>query len=230
MFMDSDDELVPDALETLLEIADIDQSDVVRGSHMLINRSGNLEINVFEQFHQPEVSGIRYRDCPSLVQLYSSWNMLISRNLIRRNGLRFRPDLRIGEDRFFNQMLFNSANKISMSKHTTYHWSRMRPDEDHLSMTTDPEIRFASILAYCSLVSSLEFSTQRHMEIARVSMVFEVLHCLQLAIKHNKPDKFVETLKTWIKSQGLTQKDLLDKTVKGWKPDAAEMLRNNFIS
>lgn len=228
LFADSDDMLKKDALERLLALADRGGAEVVRGSHMLIGRNGEKSLNQLEQFHQSEIFDTRYQDCPSLVQLYSSWNMLISRDLVQRNKLRFEPDLRIGEDRIFNQMVFDSASSIALTKQTTYFWRRDRPQNDHLSMSHNPETRFHSILRFMSVLSGLRGATEDHIRKARCAMSYEAAHCLELALKQGKSFEFIETLREWIRAQKLNADDLDDLTIKGRTPNLVKVIQREL--
>ncbi len=228
MFADSDDLLLEDALERLLEIAERDNADVVRGSHMQISRNKQQQLNQLEQFHQSEMCGIRYQDCPSLVQLYTSWNMLISRQLVRQHGLRFKPELKIGEDRIFNQTIFDSARRISMTKQTTYLWDRGRNPDNHLSMVNDLEQRFCSITTFMDTLSGLRGATEVHLRIARRAMTYEAANCLVKALRQNESFELIEKLREYIRAQNLNAEDLADQTIKGRASELLELIQHEL--
>lgn len=215
LFADSDDRLPPGALEVLWSIAQNDRADVVRGSHMLMGRDGSLQVNTLEHYHQPEARRVYYGDLPSLTQMYSSWNMLISRNLLHRTGLKFRSDLRIGEDRIFNQQLFNAAFGISLTKQVTYIWNRGREAGAHLSMTSDSEARFASIAAFVDVVDALPHASDRHRARVRHSMIYEAANCLEVAIHQQIAPEVIDAFKSWIRAQPVELAELADMTIKG---------------
>lgn len=177
-FVDGDDTLRSGALGKLLERAWAVSADVVRGSHvMLIDDQKNL--NAPEHYHQPEALRTCYADMPSLVQLYTSWNMLIRRRLVRNGAIEFNVGMRLGEDRVFNQHVFNAARTISLMKFETYNWFRDHGKKKHLSAGANVVDRLMSISAFLDTVTALENATPVHVQMANASMAYELVLCMQ---------------------------------------------------
>lgn len=177
-FVDGDDTLRSGALAKLLERAWSVGTDVVRGSHvMTVGNQTNL--NAPEHYHQSEVLRTCYADTPSLVQLYTSWNMLIRRKLVGKGGIEFNVGMRLGEDRIFNQQVFNAARGISLMKFESYNWVRNQVHQNHLSAGVRVSDRLVSISNFLDAVSALEHASPVHVRIARASMAFELALCMQ---------------------------------------------------
>lgn len=177
-FVDGDDTLCSGGLGQLLERAWSVSADVVRGSHVMKMRDQS-SLNSPEHYHQPEVLRTCYADMPSLVQLYTSWNMLIRRHLIGKGGAQFNVGMRLGEDRIFNQQVFDAARCISLMKFESYNWVRNRGRKTHLSSGMKVADRLMSISAFLDTVAALENATPVHFKMAHASMAFELANCVR---------------------------------------------------
>lgn len=123
-FMDADDKLMPNALETLVARMSPDV-DFVRGKHLLWDvASGECKPNIGEEYNSAEVIAVPPQAFPQITTIYSSWNALMRRSVIAKAGLSFDEDLSIGEDRLFNFRYFAACRKITMVSDYTYLWRR----------------------------------------------------------------------------------------------------------
>ena len=120
-FMDADDCLYPNALETLYRVAIQDSVEVVWGriTHFIdslseVSTTGEARIIegdtlqkwVSEKFSNPSYSDVFY-GIPVEV-----WGKLFKRDLIKRNP---QPeDLRVGEDSVFNAILFQQVRRVGV--------------------------------------------------------------------------------------------------------------------
>ncbi|MGX0978716.1 SAM-dependent methyltransferase [Roseovarius sp. MBR-51] len=177
-FVDGDDTLCSGGLGQLLERAWSVSADVVRGSHVM-KMNNQSSLNAPEHYHQPEVLRTCYADMPSLVQLYTSWNMLIRRHLIGKGGAQFNVNMRLGEDRVFNQQVFNAASSIALMKFESYNWVRNSGRKTHLSSGKKVADRLMSISAFLDTVATLENATPVHLKMVHASMAFELANCVR---------------------------------------------------
>ncbi|MEQ9258615.1 MAG: glycosyltransferase [Roseovarius sp.] len=212
-FVDGDDTLCEGALRQLLERAWSVSADVVRGSHIL-NVNGNFSLNAPEHYHQPEVLRTRYADMPSLVQMYTSWNMLIRRKMIAAAGLQFNVGLRLGEDRIFNQQVFDTAGCISLMKFESYNWVRNRDPKQHLSSGSKVEDRLKSISGFLDVIETLENATPVHVRMAHASMAFELAGCVDKAQRDG--EDFAEEIDALWARIRLDRRWLSNPTIKGF--------------
>lgn len=222
-FVDGDDTLSQGALGQLLERAWSVSADVVRGSHVMKvgNESG---LNAPEHYHQPEVLRTRYADMPSLVQLYTSWNMLIRRQIIRKSDIRFNVNMRLGEDRIFNQQVFDAAGTISLMKLTSYNWVRGRHSKAHLSAASKTSDRLVGINAFLDTVSGLKNATPVHSKMAHASMAFELANCVRKS-ERERMDFSVEIDALWEKIH-LDHRWATNPSIKGYD----KQLLNDIIA
>jgi glycosyltransferase involved in cell wall biosynthesis len=229
-FADGDDTLSHDALARLLDTLLRTGADVVRGSHMFHFDNGARSANAFDQFHQPELDSVTYTAMPSLVFLYTAWNMLMSRDVILANGLRFDESLRLGEDRLFTQELFSISRSLSLTKHVTYRWIRAHDPARQLSLSRSAGARIAAVSAYLSLFDTLAGATARHRELAQAAMFWEVYrHLLEngRAAALGKPDR--QSLARIIDMFDFPDTLLEDPSVKGWSEDAQSPARALYL-
>ncbi|MEM8792820.1 MAG: glycosyltransferase family A protein [Pseudomonadota bacterium] len=228
-FADADDIVLPDALGRLLDLALHTSADTVRGNHVFKFTDGKIETNTFDQYHQPEIANIRYAEMPSLVFLYTSWNMLIRREIILENQLRFEDGLSLGEDRLFTQLVFEASRSIALTKAITYHWIRERGSERHLSYNRSLPARLRSVLAYLELFRSLKDATQMHFEFAQAAMFWELYdHVISPRSVAGLDVEDQIRFATIIDMLKFDQDLLSDPSVKGWKEAQAADAKERY--
>ncbi len=213
-FVDGDDTLRSGGLGRLLERAWSVSADIVRGSHVMVE-DNQSSLNSPEHYHQPEVLRTCYADMPSLVQLYTSWNMLIRRRLVGKAGIQFNVSMRLGEDRVFNQQVFNAADSISLMKLESYNWVRNRGPQNHLSSGIKVADRLASISTFLDTVAALDNATPVHFYMAHASMAFELALCMQKN-ERNGTDFSDEIDALWNKMR-LDHRWVTNPSIKGYQ-------------
>jgi glycosyltransferase involved in cell wall biosynthesis len=117
-FLDSDDYLPADALETLADIAGEYGSDIVIGKTC-------SEIDVDGTYIDGEYRNIGITDHASLLYNHSVWNKIIKKELLDKNSIDFEQP-RHAEDVLFSLKTNMSASTISITRSVTYNynWSR----------------------------------------------------------------------------------------------------------
>ncbi|ODS01239.1 hypothetical protein AUC68_12830 [Methyloceanibacter methanicus] len=130
LFVDGDDVVRADALETLTQSALADDADITRAIHWLWYPGDpvSLRPNMLEELNHPDIRTSCYRSCPSMVFAFSTWNTLFRRAFLQDLGARFNNDLEIGEDRLFNLQVYPHASSITYLKDYTYYWRMNRAE------------------------------------------------------------------------------------------------------
>lgn len=124
IFLDSDDKFAPGALELLASHMTPDV-DFVRGKHLLWDSAtGALKPNEGDEYNTVELLAVEPTAYPQMTTLYTSWNALMRREVIRKNKLEFDEELRIGEDRLFNFQYLMASRKMTTLGAYTYLWRR----------------------------------------------------------------------------------------------------------
>lgn len=130
-FLDSDDQLTPDALRRMVEVADAEGSDVVLG-----------KMASSDDRHAPATMFRRTVLDADLVKdkVFNTLGptKLIRRELIERLGLRFPRDQRVGEDQPFMAAVYLTATKISILADMDYYIVRHRADGSNLTLKKQP--------------------------------------------------------------------------------------------
>lgn len=129
-FADSDDWYSPNAIKTMFDLISISPDCAITGTaeeyydsvqHI---RSRELAGNTFERISLREFAN-RFEYFNNHFNLASPWNKLYRRELINRNNISFKEDMREYEDSEFNFRYFLTCSTISFSESVTYHWRRI---------------------------------------------------------------------------------------------------------
>lgn len=146
-FLDADDVVLPGGLGRLLE-ATAEGIDFVRGKHLLWSpATGGRAPNEGEERNFTETIDVSVSSLPHIVKVYSSWNALFRRDLIAAEGLRFREDMRLGEDREFNLRYLTACRRITFLGAYTHLWRKVAGTTQQATqrLTKDPVEVFLSI-------------------------------------------------------------------------------------
>jgi glycosyltransferase involved in cell wall biosynthesis len=113
-FLDADDQLPSDALETLYGIARTYNDDIVLGGTW-------SKVLVDAEYIMCELRSITTENYPALVYNHNAWNKLYRREFLIRNDLFFEPP-RYAEDILFSLRTNLCAGSISVTTKTTYYY------------------------------------------------------------------------------------------------------------
>ena len=128
MFLDADDVLMPQAIESLYDTIKIGNYDIVRSSFIRENPSGPnqflpYEIDTITWFHG-KVYKVDY---------------------LKKNNIHFYPGLRTDEDAFFNLIAWNCAENKGSLNETTYYW---RYNKESITRKSDTKQYFSDTYIY----------------------------------------------------------------------------------
>lgn len=148
-FPDADDWLEPDAYSKLVSVingeaadADIIIYDICREFREESKRTGlgvpggMIEGELLDACRVAPFYKLIYRGKVIRFTIFAAWNKLYRREFLRSKGLRFRPEVKKGEDLVFSADMLNDAQKIYYKDEVLYHhriisssWdNRYRPD------------------------------------------------------------------------------------------------------
>lgn len=180
-FMDADDKLRPGALETLMK-AMVDGVDFVRAKHYLWDPvTGDCTENIGEERNFSELYDIRPDQFPQVFAIYSSWNALFRKSLIESAGVRFSPDLKLGEDRMFNLNYLMACRKITLLNDYTYLWRKPVEETQQATrvLVKKPDSVFRSIRHFAELADGKWLSENpRHRRVLASAMLVEMVNFL----------------------------------------------------
>lgn len=122
-FLDSDDYIEKDALAQLYYYAEKYDAEATYGSTFIINGNNKTVYKryAFKAFiKEDEFATYIYSNVKSTIQT-SAWNILLRTSHLRKHNLRF-PNMRVGEDFFFVNKLFDSLEKVVLTDCITYNY------------------------------------------------------------------------------------------------------------
>lgn len=119
-FIDSDDYLYPECLQTLFE-AHLKYSN----ADLIIGNAYNeiLNTNEFDISKDRVVNNLNYLFQGTLAH-YTVWNMLIRRDMLNKYDLRFKNNVSVSEDDLFNFQLQSMANQAVVISDITYFYKK----------------------------------------------------------------------------------------------------------
>lgn len=113
MFIDNDDYIDPDYVETYIKIAIDNNSDVVMGGYKRPNSQGNIIKEVILKDGKLKKEMI-YKIC-------APWAKIYNKKYILDNEIEF-LDSNLGEDNYFNLQALIISDKITTTKYNGYNW------------------------------------------------------------------------------------------------------------
>lgn len=122
-FFDSDDNIEPESLHLPLSFMQDSAADVVVSGWNVINDSGDLIISVspkYETIEEKDKINYFVKSIGEDGRLYNLWNKLFRLDVIKKHNIKFREDLRFGEDIIFSMDYIKYANSLVLIPNVTY--------------------------------------------------------------------------------------------------------------
>lgn len=140
-FHDADDELLPEGVEALLEVAVRERADLVRGwleveddlgARIPANRLAGAQELTSKNDLAARIIGGQSTTCPSLVRT----------SVLRSNDVRWREDMRMGEDTIYLAQVLSVADVVRYADVPTFVYNRrMAGDRSSTQTYTDSALR-----------------------------------------------------------------------------------------
>lgn len=112
LFMDADDELVSGALPGVLDVAQANRSDAVKGCMLVSEGSGNLRPHHLNQTREQRNTTLT--GCPEIQHMYQYQSYLLRTELVRSNDITFDTSLRNFQDPVFMSRLLPLCRRIDV--------------------------------------------------------------------------------------------------------------------
>lgn len=124
-FVDADDWLPPHAVALMVERISAHDADICFGSYTMVTAFGNRKISVGESdsFSKSRNADTYLSLIRKIKFMPGVWGKLLKNELIRKNGLRFRSGVRLGEDTVFIWDYVRRCERISIAADSVYHYS-----------------------------------------------------------------------------------------------------------
>ena len=200
MFMDSDDMLMPRAVEVLYNGAKKEQYDVLRSSFI---REDKVQSTIIPQ------------NVPTITWFHGK---IYRTRYIKEKGLRFHPQLRTEEDAYFNILCWNAAKKRGETAEVTYLWrdnknsiTRAEPNSVYFSKTYLNYI-FSQTEALKMMPSVLEQMTGPLIGQTLVNLYNHYQTAVYYKLSLTKMDEMISNLKNyeWMKTFVATEQNWID--------------------
>lgn len=167
LFMDGDDWIESDMLESMVREAERELADVVICSAKVDNEeippNGNAQLLSLQKaltvpskiltLESQNIIRWKLLDMPGGWPFI--WNKLIRRELLERHKLIFAPGLALGEDGIFLQTLYQYVNRIAMINPEFYHYRYFRADSATVKLQCNKKKRIENHL---KVIEQLLFS------------------------------------------------------------------------
>jgi glycosyltransferase involved in cell wall biosynthesis len=150
-FMDADDILQSACLQILSDAVQCEDIDFVRGKHFWwLSESNETKTNPEEELNFVEILGISPSAYPQIINVFTCWNSLIRTALVRAHNISFPEDMRLGEDRQFNILIFEVARRVSLLNEYTYLWRKdaSNPSQATQLLVSDPAHTMSNALRF----------------------------------------------------------------------------------
>ncbi len=146
-FLDADDRLGPEALRSMVAMADENGTDVVLGKVEGVNRSAPKSM---------WGSSVGRTDVfSSNIKFTLSAQKLFRRSLLERHGMRFDESLWTGEDALFTLEAYLRADGVSVVADRTCYYLVGREDGKHVTKSGGYALRFDSARALMTLIADM---------------------------------------------------------------------------
>jgi glycosyltransferase involved in cell wall biosynthesis len=125
-FVDADDTVIPSLFQTLLEIAQKNNVDVVISKYIL-HQNGNKTISptLFPENQILNSEFIQHQIIPYMIKkenLNAIWTKLFTSEIIKKNAITFPIGIALGEDGLFNMNVFQKAKNIYFTDFAGYNY------------------------------------------------------------------------------------------------------------
>lgn len=169
-FVDADDTLMPDALDTMVGLLEKDKVDCVRTRCVTLQKNKlsilreRTELGVYNNDHIQQLrSAIATGD-----MMGYSWLLLIKRDILIKKCVRFPVGISIMEDAWFYLDLLKSIKSISISDAITYNYVIHDTSASHSTLINGFEDKVESIVKVNKFMAQNNFSAA---EIAHINAV-----------------------------------------------------------
>ncbi|WRP06368.1 glycosyltransferase family 2 protein [Rossellomorea aquimaris] len=167
-FLDADDWLHPEGLETLYSILEETNDDYVVGKTIKVEKSGESIIGEFASVK--ERRNISPFDIPHFFYHMGPTARMMKRSILIDHGIRF-PEMKFGEDKVFFCDLFFTTRSVSTTTKPIYYVNRMEENNGSLTRTTDVLDKRTNDLEIIKYIKSKELPVE--MEKTALTRLYE---------------------------------------------------------
>jgi glycosyltransferase involved in cell wall biosynthesis len=130
MFLDADDEYLPDAFEMLYNAITSERSDFVMGSHYHNNGSRKIKINILHLCDKTNLDIVNINPLRDQINFnrtsfnhVAPWGKIFDKKLINKNNIRFPEDTLAEDTYFYFKTLINSTKVTLLPNSIVYNYN-----------------------------------------------------------------------------------------------------------
>lgn len=185
LFIDADDWVETDMVESLVDLAETHNADIVTCKNVINDSVCQKDSIKLDTWSQEETI---YHFLRHIILNGSLWNKLIRTSLL--NGVKFQPDISFGEDALFCWRVLQRTQKVVRTSAQYYHY---RMNNDSLSHQRFGEKRMSGRIVWEQISRDAEKNWPKYLEIANASFAISDMWQLYYAAEDEyKYDGFIK--------------------------------------
>lgn len=130
LFMDQDDRMHKQAVQTLVSVLESEDADLAIGGYDLIDENGKI---LKKTQLNPSSSWSKFK-------ISAPWGRVFKKKILDTYGIRF-MDTKISEDFYFNLVYMSYCESIAVTAYKGYGWTYRKESESHANMSKASEER-----------------------------------------------------------------------------------------
>lgn len=174
LFVDADDWVEPDMVESLVNLAETHNADIVTCKNVIndsVCQKDSIELNVWSQ------EETIYHFLRHIILNGSLWNKLIRTRLL--NDIKFQPDISFGEDALFCWQVLQRVQKVIQTSAQYYHY---RINDHSISHNTwTPETKGSNHMVWDRITIDTKLSWSEYVDVVMVRYALEDMWALYYA-------------------------------------------------
>lgn len=174
LFIDADDWVEPDMVESLVNLLETYNADIVTCKNVIndsVCQKDSIELNVWSQ------EETIYHFLRHIILNGSLWNKLIRTRLL--NGIKFQPDISFGEDALFCWQVLQCTRKVVQTSAQYYHY---RMNNDSLSHNKwRPQKKGSNHIVWEKIANDTKLFWPEYIDLVKVRYALEDMWALYYA-------------------------------------------------
>ena len=174
LFIDADDWVEPDMVESLVNLAETHNADIVTCKNVTndsVCQKDSIELDVWNQ------EETIYHFLRHIILNGSLWNKLIRTRLL--NGIKFQPDISYGEDALFCWRVLQRTQKVVQTSAQYYHYRMNNDSISHSEWT--PQKKGSNHIVWYQITSDTKSFWINYLDVVLVRSALEDMWALYYA-------------------------------------------------
>lgn len=180
LFVDSDDWIEPDMVDSLLDMAIQNNADIVNCKNVINDANCDKGSQVFEMWSQEQAIYLFLRHEKFRGSLCTK---LVKVDLI--NGVRFQEGISLGEDALFCWHFLQKAQKVLYTEREYYHYRMLEDSLTHLHF--GPR-KMTAYIVWKAIINDVNILYPQYADVAKARFCIEMILLLRCAAQSQYPE------------------------------------------